>query len=58
MKTSSKLSNEKLQKAFNEADHDRNGKIGVKSFKDALLKLGQRIDEREVDGYLKRSGIL
>ncbi|XP_020908087.1 calmodulin-2/4-like [Exaiptasia diaphana] len=57
MKTSSKFSKEKLQKAFNEVDHDKNGKIGVKSFQEALLKLGQRIEERELEGYLKRSGL-
>lgn len=56
MKTTSKFNNEQLHKAFNEADSDKDGKIGAKTLKQILSKLGHNVGDRELEAFLKKSG--
>lgn len=56
MKIKNKFSDEELQKTFNEADRDKNGKIGEAALRKSLTKLGCNVDDNKLERFLMQSG--
>lgn len=56
MKLKNKFGDEELQKIFNDADRDKNGKIGVDTLRKSLTKLGCNVDDDDFERFLQHSG--